>query len=106
MAETNEENVVTNGEGHFWGSIAAGVLIGVAVGGVLGILFAPKSGEALREDLEDALDNLKAQTEKTIDDLRENITRSVEAGRDAYSQKKQELTSQLESQIKGTTDGV
>jgi gas vesicle protein len=102
-------------DGHVWGSIAAGIVIGALVGSALALLFAPKPGRLLRADLEGAVDDLKDRAEQVIDDLqasasdlvarsrdvldktRENITRSVEAGKEAYVQKKEELTSQLEA---------
>jgi gas vesicle protein len=102
-------------DGHVWGSILAGVVIGALVGGALALLFAPKRGTELRTDLTGAVDDLKDRAEQVIDDLqasasdlvtrsrdvldrtRENIARSVEAGKEAYVQKKDELTSQLES---------
>ena len=101
-------------EDHVWASIAAGVVIGFVVGGALALLFAPKSGAQLRADLGDAVDDLKDKAEQVIDDFqgsashlvarskavleqtRENIVRSVEAGKEAYTQKKEELTAQLE----------
>lgn len=102
-------------ESHVWSSITAGVVIGLLVGGGLALLFAPKPGREVREDLEGAVDDLRDRAEQVIDDLqtsasdlvarsrdivdrtRENIARSVDAGKDAYVQKKEELTSQLES---------
>ena len=101
-------------DGHVWGSILSGVVIGVLVGGTFALLFAPKPGTQLRTDLSGAVDDLKDKAEQVIDDLqastsdlvarsrdvldrtRENITRSVEAGKEAYVQKKEELSSQLE----------
>ncbi len=108
----NESN---NDSFPLWASVAAGALIGVVVGGGLALLFAPKSGAETRSDLNQALDDLKVRAEEALDDLqestvtlsarsrqiieetRENIVRSVEAGKDAYADKKQELTSQLEA---------
>jgi gas vesicle protein len=102
-------------EDHVWASVVTGVVIGFAVGGALALLFAPKPGAQLRADLGDAVDDLKDKAEQIIDDLqgstsqivarskavleqtRENIVRSVEAGKEAYSQKKEEMTAQLES---------
>lgn len=93
-----------------WGSVAAGVLIGLVVGGSLALLFAPKSGDLLRADLGEALDDLKDRAEQAVDELqsttvqtrarartvieqtRENLVRSVEAGRDAYAHKRDELS--------------
>jgi gas vesicle protein len=102
-------------DGHVWTNVLAGVAIGFVVGASLALLFAPKSGAQLRTDLGDAVDGLKDKAEQVLDDLqgsaselvsrsrstleqtRENIVRSVEAGKEAYTQKKEELTSQLES---------
>jgi gas vesicle protein len=101
-------------EGHVWTSVLAGVAIGFVVGASLALLFAPKSGEQLRSDIGGAVDGLKDKAEQVLDDLqgsasdlvtrskstlektRENIVRSVEAGKEAYVQKKDELTAQLE----------
>lgn len=98
-----------------WGGVAAGVVIGLVVGSALGLLFAPKSGNQLRADLGDRLDDLKDKAEQMVDDLqgtaaglvqrsrttveqtRENLVRSVEAGKEAYVQKRDELSQQLES---------
>ena len=98
-----------------WGSIVAGAAIGVLVGGSVALLLVPKTGSETRADLNDALDDLKLRAEQALDELqestahlsarsrqvieqtRENIVRSVEAGKDAYADKKQELTSQLEA---------
>jgi gas vesicle protein len=102
-------------EDHVWASVAAGAVIGFVVGGALALLFAPKSGVQLRADLGDAVDDMKDKAEQVIDGIqgsasqlvarskavldqtRENIVRSVEAGKEAYVQKKDELTAQLES---------
>lgn len=109
----------TSGNEHVWGSVLAGVVIGVVVGGSLALLFAPKSGRELRGDIEEALEGVKERTEHILDDLqesaanlrtrsqelvehtRDNLTRSVEVGREAYLQKRQELTAQLEGDASG-----
>jgi len=109
------ETETGNEGGPGWGAILIGALIGVVVGGGLALLFAPKSGTDLRSDLGDAVDDLKDKAEQVIDDLqastsdlvarsrsildqtRDNLARSVEAGKEAYVQKKEELTAQLDS---------
>ena len=85
-----------------WGSIAAGAILGFVIGGTVALLYAPKSGRELRGDLEDAADDIKSRAEEALDDLgeraaeiaqssrtlleetRENLIRSMEAGREAY----------------------
>lgn len=121
MADTTTEYDVSETEddsdssGHVWGNILAGTVIGLVVGGALALLFAPKAGPELRSDLGGAVDDLKDKAEQVMDDLqasasdlvarsrtileqtRENLTRSVEAGKEAYIQKKDELTAQLDT---------
>lgn len=92
--------------GSAW-PIVVGVAIGLTVGGVLGILFAPKPGAELRDELKDkaeeALDDLQnathALSERAKDlvvQTKENLSDSIEAGKTAYVRKRDELTAQLE----------
>jgi gas vesicle protein len=101
--------------GQVWVNVAAGIAIGLVIGGTLALLFAPKSGEQTRKEIGDALEDLKDKAEQVIDDLqvttaelidrsqalleetRENVARSVEAGKEAYTQKKEELMAQLDA---------
>ena len=102
-------------EGHDWNAFLCGAAIGFIVGGTAALLLASKSGDALRGDIGEAFEELKDRAEKAVDDLqiaandviarsrqtledtRENLVRSVEAGKEAYAQKKDELTAQLDS---------
>lgn len=95
-------------EGSTWASVATGVVIGLAVGGIMGLLLAPKPGAELREDLKDkteetldrlqeATSELMTRTRDLVDQTRDNLTQSVEAGKAAFQEKRSELTSQLES---------
>lgn len=97
-----------------WGGIATGAAIGFLVGGALALLFAPKAGNQLRADLGNAVEDLKDKAEQVIDELqenstdwssrsreiieqtRENLVRSVEAGKEAYLHKRDELSTQLD----------
>jgi gas vesicle protein len=112
VSETGDDGTSPD---HVWGSILAGAVIGLVVGGGLALLFAPKAGPELRADFGDTVEDLKDKAEQVIDDLqastadlvarsrtileqtRENLSRSVEAGKDAYIQKKDELTAQLDA---------
>lgn len=102
MAKHEEEE-----SGNAWVAAAAGIVIGVAVGGVLGILFAPRPGKETRDDLKDraeqALDELRdAAGELTVRarDLasrtKDNLASSIEVGRDAYARTREELAARLE----------
>lgn len=101
------------------GSVGS-LLLGVALGAGLALLFAPQSGEQTRRDIEcqarrararagrladevsasvtDTLDHARAQVEERLDaargavDMRrEQVTRAVEAGRAAAQQARSEL---------------
>jgi gas vesicle protein len=81
-------------------------MIGLGVGALLGILFAPKSGEETREYLADKADEGKAYAQRKARELREraedllerskdlaknqreSISAAVEAGREAYQREK------------------
>ena len=100
---------------NVWGSIVAGVAIGLIVGGGLALIFAPRVGGHLRTELSGAVDDLKDRAEQVIDEIqasasdlvtrsrvvlertRENLAQSVEAGKTAYRQTKDDLTAQLEA---------
>ena len=102
-------------DGPVWQNVLTGAVIGFLVGGAVALLLAPKSGEALRADLNDAVDDLKDKAEQIVEDLqvsseelvnrskslieqtRENLVRSVEAGKDAYAETRDDLTRQLEN---------
>lgn len=95
-------------DGAVWTSVAAGVVIGVAVGGILGLLFAPKPGRELREDLKDraeqafddlqnAAGELSDRTRDIASRTRENLAHSLEAGREVYARTRDELTARLDS---------
>ncbi|GAB4464024.1 MAG: YtxH domain-containing protein [Armatimonadaceae bacterium] len=112
----NYDDKEMNRNGQMLLSIAAGVAIGIVVGGALTLLFTPKSGAQVRGDIGDAIDDLKDKAEKVVDDLqvstselltrtrsmldetRENLIRSVEAGKEAYTETREELSAQLETQ--------
>ena len=93
--------------GHVWTAAAAGIVIGVAVGGVLGLLFAPRPGRETREELKDraeqTLDELRdaarelaARTRELAEKTRENVAHSIEVGRDAYTRTRDDLTARLD----------
>jgi gas vesicle protein len=81
-------------------------LVGVGIGAIVGILFAPKSGEETREYLSQKADEGKEYAQKKARELRERaddlverskqvaarqkdqIAAAVEAGRDAYQREK------------------
>jgi gas vesicle protein len=88
------------------GSRISYFLVGVGIGALIGILFAPKSGEETREYLSQKAEEGKEYAQKKARELREraedlleqgkhvaarqkeSISAAVEAGRDAYQREK------------------
>jgi gas vesicle protein len=88
------------------GSKISYFIVGLGVGALLGILFAPKSGEDTREYLKDKAEEGKEYAQRKARELREraedllersksvagrqkdSITAAVEAGREAYQREK------------------
>ena len=98
----NEDN------GHDFQALLAGTVIGLAVGGVVGILLAPKAGSDLRGDLKDkteeSLDNLRsasaelsAKVKELAEQTKANLAVSVDAGKDAYVRTRDEMRAQLDA---------
>ena len=88
------------------GSKISYFIVGLGVGALLGILFAPKSGEETREYLKDKAEEGKEYAQRKARELREraedllerskgvaarqkdSISAAVEAGREAYQREK------------------
>jgi gas vesicle protein len=103
MARNNKFDDFEEEDGANWTSVLAGIVIGVGVGSLLGLLFAPKSGTETRADLNNQMDGLRDRAEEALDklqdataDLRDNLEHAVSAGKDAYAAKREELMAQLE----------
>jgi gas vesicle protein len=78
-----------------WPEITSAFAIGLGVGAILGVVFAPQSGEdtraLLREKTQDGIDEAVARGKKVArkaqtaaDSARESVNHAVEAGQDAY----------------------
>jgi gas vesicle protein len=78
-----------------WNHPVSALCIGLGVGAVLGILFAPKSGEETRDDIagtvNDGIDEVRARAAKAArgarrfaDQTREQVNEAIDAGTEAY----------------------
>jgi gas vesicle protein len=78
-----------------WPEITSAFAIGLGVGAILGVVFAPQSGEdtraLLREKAQDGIDEAVARGKKVArgaqaaaDSAREFVNNAVEAGEGAY----------------------
>lgn len=68
----------------------AGLLLGLGLGVVIGLLFAPQSGEATRAQLGEQ--GILLNTDGWKEELRARATDALAQGRELYSRTKGELT--------------
>ncbi|MBI3406658.1 MAG: YtxH domain-containing protein [Acidobacteria bacterium] len=79
------------------GSKVSYFLVGLGVGTLLGILFAPKSGEETREYLRDKADEGKEYAQRKAREIRERADELVERGKDAVRHQKDQVNSALDA---------
>ena len=74
--------------GNGGGSFVMGLLTGTVLGAGLGMLFAPKAGTELRNQLSAQAGNLASQAQDGIRKVQENAPEWVERGKDIYGKAK------------------
>ena len=79
------------------GSKISYFLVGLGIGAVVGILFAPKSGEETREYLSKRADEGKEYAQRKARELRERAEDLVERGKQAASKQKDSIASALDA---------
>ena len=75
------------------GDLFKGFVLGGLVGMAVGILFAPKSGKDMREELMEESDDLLEKAKKELDkvkkdltELRVKITETIDRGKNVFEQ--------------------
>ena len=66
------------------GSFLMGLLAGTVLGAGLGMLFAPRAGSELRNQLSDQAGKLRATANDTYQQATEKVSQIVDRGKDAY----------------------
>ncbi len=79
------------------GSKVSYFLVGMGIGAILGILFAPKSGEETREYLLDKAEEGRDFAKKRAHELRERAEDVYERGKDVVTSQRDQLSSALEA---------
>jgi gas vesicle protein len=79
------------------GSKVSFFLVGVGIGALLGVLFAPKSGEETRDYLAKRADEGRDFAQKKARELRERADDLIERGKDVASRKRDPLTAAVEA---------
>lgn len=72
-------------------------LAGLGMGALLGILFAPQSGEETREYLLDRADESREYAQRKARELRERADELVERSRDMVDRQKESFTAAVEA---------
>lgn len=67
------------------GLVFLSFVVGALVGGILGVLFAPKSGKEMREDLAAAAGDARREVEKFVKETRGRLEGLVEDTRAAVA---------------------
>lgn len=89
---------------------AMGILAGVVGGIVAGVLFAPKSGAESRQDLADAIDNLKEKYSPDVLQAKEQALFAIKCSKgkieDAYSKFNEYLKAKQMAKAKNNETNV
>lgn len=72
-------------------------LVGMGVGALVGVLFAPKSGEETREYLSKKADEGKEFAQRKARELRERADELIERGKDVASRRKDSIAAAVEA---------
>jgi gas vesicle protein len=72
-------------------------LVGLGIGALVGILFAPKSGEETREFLSSKADEGRDYAQKKARELRERADDVIQRGKDLVSKQKEAISSAVDA---------
>jgi gas vesicle protein len=78
------------------GSKVSFFLVGLGIGALVGILFAPKSGEETREFLADKAEEGREYAQRKANELRERAEDLIERSKEIMSKQKDALSSAVD----------
>lgn len=79
------------------GSKVTYFMVGLGIGALVGILFAPKSGEETRDFLTKKADEGKDYAQRKARELRERADELIERGKEVAARKKDSITAAVEA---------
>ncbi len=79
------------------GSKVSIFLVGLGIGALVGILFAPKSGEETREYLSNKADEGREYAQKKARELRERAEDLIERSKEVISRQKEAVSSAVDA---------
>jgi len=84
------------------GSFLMGLLAGTVLGAGLGMLFAPKTGSELRNQLSDQAGKLRATANDTYQQASEKVSQMVDRGKEAYDRARNNMSNQTQGPTTAT----
>ncbi len=78
-------------------SVVVSFLAGAAIGSGLALLFAPKTGREVREQIKDLTDDAVDRIKEYAKDAQDKIKSTYECGREAVMEKKTIISSAIEA---------
>ena len=88
------------------GSFLMGLLAGTVLGAGLGMLFAPKAGSDLRNQLNDQAGRLKATANDTYQQATDKVSQIVDRGKDAYDRARSSVSNMSGGSSASGTSGT
>ena len=79
------------------GSKVSFFLVGLGIGALVGVLFAPKSGDETREYLSDRADEGREYAQKKARELRERAEDLIERSKEVMARQKDALSTAVEA---------
>ena len=79
------------------GSKVSYFLVGLGIGALVGVLFAPKSGEDTRDYLSKRADEGRDYAQRKARELRERADELIERGKDVANRKKDSISAAVEA---------
>lgn len=86
------------------GTSMGAFLFGAALGAVAGVLFAPRSGEETRRELEEGADKVRQDAEEKLTELRQEVEQAYDRAREEMKARLQGARSELEGRGKQAED--
>lgn len=72
-------------------------MVGLGIGALIGILFAPKSGEETREYLSQKADEGREYAQRKAREIRERAEDLIERGKDVATRQRESITAAVEA---------
>jgi gas vesicle protein len=76
-----------------------GLTVGAFIGATLALLYAPKKGKELREDIADTVEDVSSKFRRAIDNVKETVSEIMDEGKVTGNELFQEAVAKAESLI-------